>query len=141
MTDISDWAPDADAQRAGPPRAESQPPPPFEAMEGYWVEREEFTGQKSFGLFQCEKKGKRGKLPCTKRWKSAHAQKDFGQGCQACNTFTKPWLMWHNTVQHEKREKKNPDDERAAHDRARCEACARGVCTVDLTENLCHLAF
>jgi len=128
----------------GVPRADAQPAPPFEGMDGYWVEREHFPGVKSFGLFRCENQNKKGKR-CSKVWSSAHAQTDFGQGCQKCEAFSKPWLMWWNMDKPKKHDKKNPDDERAAHDRDRCEACRKGVCTIDqvdsLANNLCALAF
>jgi hypothetical protein len=45
--------------------------------------------------------------------------------------------MWFNNASSaSRRERKNPDDEKAAHDRARCQACAAGVCTVDLEQAL-----
>ena len=107
-----------------PARAKAQPPAPFDGLEGYWVDREDHPGKKSFGRYECAKD------TCNNRWSSAHAQKCFAQGCQKCETETKPSLMWYNLTYPDKK-KKNPDDERAAHDRARCEACRLGVCTVD----------
>ena len=127
--------------RRRPPPADCQPAPPFEGLVGYWVERAHFPGSQSFGLYECEQKTKKGKPVCRNTWSSAHAQTNYGQGCRRCETHSKPWLMWYNTEKHQKRERKNPDDESAAHDRARCEACRLGVCTVGLAESLCGLAF
>ena len=114
-----------------PPEADEQPDPPFPGADGYWVERAQFPGLKSFGMYECV--GKK----CSGRWSSAHAQKKFGQGCKRCERFALPNLMWFNNASSaSRRERKNPDDEKAAHDRARCQACAAGVCTVDLEQAL-----
>ena len=119
-----------------PPPADEQPRPPFPAADGYWVSRDDFPGRKSFGLFRCA--GKK----CHKVWSSAHTLKEFEQACQRCETYTLPHAMWYNNPTAEPRERKSgADDESAAHDRARCRACAAGVCTVDLESALYGLAF
>lgn len=114
-----------------PPEADEQPSPPFPGSDGYWVERAHFRGLKSFGMYECV--GKK----CQKRWSSAHAMKDYEQGCKRCERLAYPHLMWFNNASGAtRRERKNPDDENAAHDRERCQACAAGVCTVDLEQAL-----
>ena len=114
-----------------PRRADEQPDPPFPGADGYWVERAQFPGLKSFGMYECV--GKK----CLGRWSSAHAQKKFGQGCKRCERFALPNFMWFNNASSaSRRDRKNPDDKKAAHDRARCQACAAGVCTVDLEQAL-----
>ena len=110
-----------------PPAADEQPNPPFPGADGYWVERAQFRGLKSFGTYKCV--GKK----CSGRWSSAHATKDYEQGCRRCERLAFPHLMWVNNASGaSRRERKNPDDEKAVHDRARCQACAAGACTVDL---------
>ena len=119
-----------------PPPADEQPRRPFPDADGYWVSLADFPGRKSFGLFRCA--GKK----CHKVWSSAHALKEFEQACQRCERYTLPYAMWHNNSSDEPRERKGvTDDEKAAHDRARCRACAAGVCTVDLESLLGGLAF
>jgi hypothetical protein len=61
--------------------------------------------------------------------------KEFEQGCKRCEQFALPRLMWFNTCT-EKSRARSRDDERAVHDRERCQACAAGVCTVDIEREL-----
>tara|TARA_B100001057_G_scaffold464042_1_gene518811 strand:- start:1433 stop:1810 length:378 start_codon:yes stop_codon:yes gene_type:complete len=115
---------------APPPKAKHQQRPPFLDAVGYWVNREHFPGVKSFGIYDCQAKN------CSKRWTSAHAHKEFRQGCQKCEHFSLPWRMWYNSAAfaNKSRTPPNRDDEAAAHDRLRCAACAAGVCTVDVSD-------
>ena len=111
--------------------ADEQPNPPFPGADGYWVERGEFPGRKSFGMYECEG-GK-----CSGRWSSAHALPAFGQGCKRCERVALPRLMWFNNAPGTSpKERESPDNKKAAHDRARCQACAAGACTVDLERAL-----
>ena len=92
---------------------------PYDGIEGYWVSRDSFQGSKSFGWFECQ--------DCSKTWFSAHAQKRYKQGCQECEEWTLPCCLWVNTGSNDN-ERRDRDD--VPHDRARCQACKRGVCTV-----------
>jgi uncharacterized C2H2 Zn-finger protein len=96
-----------------------RPNPPVDSA-GYWVPREEFTGKKSFGYFQCES--------CFKTWISAHAFPSFKQGCKKCDTEDYPIFLWenmnkkqHDDLNYQRDEKDKP------HDQNRCEACRCGV--------------
>ena len=75
-----------------PPAADEQPNPPFPGADGYWVERAHFAGLKSFGTYKCV--GKK----CSGRWSSAHATKDYEQGCRRCERLAFPHLMWVNNA-------------------------------------------
>jgi ferredoxin len=113
-----------------PPKSKRQPRRPFPGLVGYWVKRKDFPGIKSFGVYACRASN------CSKRWGSAHAHKEHGQGCQKCEHVSLPEFMWYNTAEDSERDQTPPsrDDEAAAHDRLRCMACAAGVCTVDVTD-------
>mmetsp|Transcript_74904 Transcript_74904/g.211861 ORF Transcript_74904/g.211861 Transcript_74904/m.211861 type:complete len:168 (+) Transcript_74904:98-601(+) len=92
------------------------PEPPV-GTAGEWVLREEFEGRKSFGYFICD---------CGRFWTSAHAYKEYSQGCQGCDFMRLPYFLWQN---HEPRSGRPAEDRDAApHDSERCEACQRGVC-------------
>ena len=88
---------------------------------GDWVERDAFSGRKSFGFFVCQ---------CGKRWLSAHAFPNYTQGCKSCEDTCLPRYLWVN--QHSSFEDYFEDDKdrdnKSPHDRERCEACAKGVC-------------
>ncbi|GAX84636.1 hypothetical protein CEUSTIGMA_g12057.t1 [Chlamydomonas eustigma] len=99
--------------------------PPLESAEGYWVQRKDFEGRKSFGVFQCAQ--------CSRRWYSAHAFKEYKQGCQRCDRYYLPIAMWVNTGDRDSDDDDNGfgDDEKddaGPHDSERCEACKAGVC-------------
>ena len=93
--------------------------------------RADFGGRKSFGLYKCTAAAKKGE--CGNTWSSAHAMKEYGQGCKKCEAFSQPWLMWHNTSVVRT---SNPNDKKRPHDRERCEACALGVCTAGEADDL-----
>ena len=94
------------------------PPPPLNSP-GYWVIRDDFNDRKSFGYFRCK---------CGKWWQSAHAFPNLKQSCQRCEKWSLPELLWHNVDDHcRPRERQEQDD--GPHDRQRCEACRKGVCT------------
>ena len=95
-------------------------PPPHEDIEGYWVQTSDFEGQKSFGRFQCKK--------CKKQWGSAHAFRDYKQGCQRCETKSFPCCLWVNTGDNNERQERD-DDNDGPHDSKRCEACRHGRCS------------
>ena len=99
-------------------------PPPFPGASGEWVLREDFPGTKSFGRFKCTK--------CGKKWTSAHAFKDFAQGCQSCETKSLPVCLWLNddSVPHGDSSSDESDDDEPdlPHDRGRCDACKAGRC-------------
>jgi len=92
-------------------------PPPVDSP-GRWQYREEFNGFKSFGYFTCSN--------CEKSWFSAHAFKEYKQGCKNCNRYYLPDYLWEN----EKNENIDPKNEKlqGPHDTERCEACDQGVC-------------
>ena len=97
--------------------------PPFAGAVGEWVEREEFTGRKSFGRFTCRR--------CRKGWLSAHAMPGFRQGCKACEKKSMPSWMWMNDDNEEEARMGSDEREEGAgrpHDQQRCEACRQGVC-------------
>mmetsp|Transcript_8427 Transcript_8427/g.24119 ORF Transcript_8427/g.24119 Transcript_8427/m.24119 type:complete len:192 (+) Transcript_8427:64-639(+) len=113
------------AGRLGEARAKGRyghpkPAPPV-GEPGEWVLREVFDGKKSFGVFFC---------PCGRTWTTAHAWKDYKQGCQSCDVETFAFYMWKNDRKGKSysRKQDNFEDDRPPHDRARCEACRRGVC-------------
>merc|ERR1711971_516769 len=92
---------------------------------GQWVRREQFGGRKSFGFFSCSN--------CQRTWTSAHAFREFRQGCQSCDDESYAVYMWENfavdsdeAYSDESYEKEDREDR--PHDEARCEACRRGVC-------------
>lgn len=93
---------------------------PFPGIQGYWDSRESFTGTKSFGYFECNR--------CSKEWFSAHAHKQFKQGCQACERMAYPCCLWVNTGEKDDYRDKVLDEDEAPHDRARCQACRHGQC-------------
>ena len=93
--------------------------PPHANIQGYWISRDLFKGDKSFGQFQCSK--------CSKRWGSAHAYQRYEQGCQRCETRSLPCCLWVNTGARSDYHDFDEDD--GPHDSGRCEACRRGVCT------------
>jgi len=98
-------------------------PPPFDGASGEWVERDDFMGEKSFGRFECGH--------CRKKWTSAHAFKDFSQGCNKCDTKCLPCCLWMNFEQGDSEDRDcydNDDNNRRPHDSSRCEACSRGRC-------------
>lgn len=100
---------------------------------GYWVEREQFTGRKSFGYFvclQCEHKDRKRKAKRKNySWMSAHSFPQYMQGCKHCETKTLPTYMWVNTespkqLQHDA----TSSEPSKPHDRSRCDACKVGKC-------------
>ena len=96
--------------------------PPFDGVEGEWIPRELFRGNKSFGGFVCN---------CGKTWVSAHAQKVYRQQCKTCKTGYLPTVMWQN----DNRSRKSvglvevSDRLKGHHESSLCEACKRGSCT------------
>jgi hypothetical protein len=87
---------------------------------GYWQERKNFPGEKSFGYFACK--------TCNgSNWVSAHAFKHFKQACKTCNQYTLPVYLWVNLAT--RRNVLCADEEKKPHKSELCEACARGVCT------------
>ena len=114
---------DAESPRESP----HQHNPPF-GLEGrgYWVLREEFTGRKSFGCFRC------GVADCGKVWSSAHAFREYKQGCDSCETDSFPCCMWYNDPQFEIATRGMRGNESEHHHTARCEACRHGVCCTRL---------
>lgn len=121
------------AQARGPARAEKHKKvqggqrsvlsiesiPPFPDAVGVWVERDQFHGRKSFGWFQC--------IGCTKTWQSAHAFKEYKQGCQKCEKYSLPTFLWENQAAKMGKDQQVAKTE-APHDRARCQACQYGEC-------------
>ena len=100
------------------PRKPCEVGAPFPGADGYWIIRDNFDREKSFGYFECNK--------CKNmHWKSAHAYRDFKQGCRSCDTETLPGYMWDNMPIF----KKKPTKLIGPHDSDRCEACREGVCT------------
>jgi hypothetical protein len=91
---------------------------PYPGIEGYWIPRQRFRTTKSFGSYQCH---------CGNDWFSAHAHKNYRQGCQSCEDESYPCCMWVNT-ESDNREKRSWEEDDKPHDRARCEACRRGEC-------------
>jgi hypothetical protein len=97
------------------------PPNPVESG-GYWQERNEFSGSKSFGHFVCN--------ACRKSsWISAHAYKHYKQACKRCNRFSLPALLWVNT-EYCRDEMSDLDViKKKPHRKRLCEACKKGVCS------------
>lgn len=91
---------------------------------GHWVRRCDFTGRKSFGFFHCSKP------KCKNRWRSAHAQPKYSQGCKRCNTMSHPYWLWVNAFGRRRDDDSDESEEEGdPHDHDRCEACAHGDCT------------
>eukprot|EP01118_Nematostelium_gracile_P004098 TRINITY_DN1483_c0_g1_i1.p1 TRINITY_DN1483_c0_g1~~TRINITY_DN1483_c0_g1_i1.p1 ORF type:complete len:148 (+),score=18.41 TRINITY_DN1483_c0_g1_i1:149-592(+) len=105
-------------------------PAPIDAP-GRWLSRKTFIDSKipckgSFGAFHCRE--------CKKIWISAYAQPIFRQGCQSCNQEIYPAFLWLN--QHRSRSSDDGDKKvlqmntKVPHDKARCEACRVGKCSI-----------
>jgi hypothetical protein len=64
--------------------------PPFPRAAGRWVPFEEFTNEKSFGMFWCS--------DCEQHWISAHAfrSRPNKQQCKLCGEYHSPGFMWVN---------------------------------------------
>jgi len=107
------------------------PDPPVDGP-GEWVPTERFEGSKSFGYFSCG---------CGRSWVSAHTHRAYRQGCKGCEVESRPYLMWQNHDDGRTRERRDPEDSQAEHDRSRCEACRRGVCTAGLPFDTGRYAF
>ena len=107
-----------DAHRAQPSLKHHDHEPPFTGAAGYWMSRENYSGRKSFGWFCCP--------ACSNRWSSAHAWRDYRQGCRRCEEESHPCCLWMNTERHDSRFRHDDDDK--PHDVERCEACRQGVC-------------
>lgn len=88
--------------------------------EGYWVKRENFFREKSFGYFVCN--------GCKKTWLSAHSHKKYKQGCKGCETENYAKYLWVNSSKKEKEPKFEELDKDKPHDKMRCEACQLGIC-------------
>jgi hypothetical protein len=95
-------------------------PPPYEDIEGQWVQRKDCTKQKSFGYYECK--------ICHGIWKSAHAQKNYRQACKPCNSYYFPFYMWENENLPGQRNKIIDDDK--PHMKDLCEACKKGKCII-----------
>ena len=95
--------------------------PPIVGLNGHWVPREDFDDSiTSFGIFVCVTD------TCNnKRWQSAHAQKEYGQGCNICAKNILPAYMWVNSKQH---------------DTIRCESCANQIKRCEACIGLQHEA-
>lgn len=96
--------------------------PPFRGARGKWVNRKDFAGRKSFGVFHC--------FVCRNKWVSAHAQVRYGQQCTRCKSLRlKPRIMW---VNHEQREQSEspPAVKKKPHRKDLCGACKAGVCRI-----------
>ena len=96
--------------------------PPIPECEGEWVDRQDFSGRKSFGFFACTSSSCGGN-----RWTSAHAYPEYKQACAKCERGYHPLFMWVNYYS-DRSEDVDEEDDRAPHHRQRCEACRRGVC-------------
>lgn len=96
-------------------RVPYEPPAPVDSP-GYWLKREEFKENKSFGYFRC--------IPCKKNWMSAHSFPEFKQGCKNCNKEWLPNLLWVNLDTSDSKTDKPYDSSMdKPHDNLRCEAC------------------
>ncbi len=92
--------------------------PPFYGAAGWWVLREDFQGWQSFGIFVCD--------ACSHEWRSAYAQKTYGQECKGCTCtkYMKPIYMWWNDERWGATEKRGGGS--APHRGDLCEACCKG---------------
>eukprot|EP01068_Selenidium_serpulae_P002485 Selendium_serpulae@DN2491_c0_g1_i1.p1 len=100
------------------------PPPPFPDAQGAWVLLEDFEGEKSFGWFKCNAR-------CNAKWISAHAQREFRQGCKRCNIYRYPTWLWVNNPTYERDfddDDGEKQDKRKPHLSHLCEACKKGKC-------------
>eukprot|EP00298_Acanthocystis_sp_HF-20_P009758 c18485_g1_i2.p1 GENE.c18485_g1_i2~~c18485_g1_i2.p1 ORF type:complete len:182 (+),score=12.02 c18485_g1_i2:71-616(+) len=91
---------------------------PMPGVEGRWVPRDDFTGEKGFGIFHCPS--------CKNGWYSAHAYKIYRQGCQKCEKMFFPIALWVNKMKQTfivKQDKIEP------HRSDLCEACQIKKCT------------
>jgi hypothetical protein len=97
---------------------------PFPGAKGRWVYREDYRGNKGFGIFVCNS--------CPRHWISAHAYSNqFGQDCQACEIKTFPYIMWQSPPREDRDDLLGDDgDDGPPHDSSRCDACKAGYyCT------------
>lgn len=99
------------------------PPPPV-CTRGYWQRRQDFQGNKSFGYFICHS--------CNKQrgWISAHAFRNYKQGCQKCEKYTLPTYLWVNLDNNNR--SRSPQAKEVPHDYTRCNACKAGVCQAEM---------
>ena len=69
------------------PKSKPEPrmPEPPVNDPGEWVYTADFKGKKSFGFFVCS---------CGRTWTTAHAYKEYKQGCQGCEKESLPYYMW-----------------------------------------------
>jgi len=88
------------------------------SSKGYWIEREYYHKNKSFGAFECQR--------CRKTWISAHSFTVYRQGCQRCENKSLPKFMWINEENNDDKVKSDNTD--GPHDSARCDACLAGKC-------------
>lgn len=93
--------------------------------EGYWVKRNDFEREKSFGYFVCTK--------CKKNWLSAHSFKKYKQGCKGCEKKYYPQYLWYNVKNRERNPEFAGINKEKPHDKMRCEACHLGICLERLT--------
>ena len=96
------------------------PPDPVDTP-GYWVAYDEFENYKSFGYFKCD---------CEAWWMSAHAFKNYKQGCKLCDDYSYATYFWVNEEDQEIKGKSKKEN-RGNHLRDRCEACEAGECTAN----------
>ena len=91
---------------------------------GRWVTKQEFTGLKSFGCFQCASR------KCKNTWVSAHAYPNYRQGCKRCggNAWVYPKYLWVNSTQRVCEQEESVKVVKP-HRSDLCQACHRGVCT------------
>lgn len=97
---------------------QNMPDPPVPSA-GQWISYRVFKeqgGKKSFGYYVCV---------CGKFWVSAHSQVGARQGCQSCEKYSLPKLMWHNLTIAPRRKAADDNKLDAPHDKARCEACQK----------------
>ena len=99
--------------------------PPVDA-EGEWVPRDEFSGKKSFGAFQCSRRAG----GCQEFWVSAHAQPKYTQACRSCGDKCFPAFLWQNKHKYtDKDDKEGIRDNNKPHLARLCEACRHGDCS------------
>ena len=94
---------------------------PYLGCTGEWVEARFYYGGKSFGYFNC--------IECHKTWMSAHAKKEYEQGCKSCGSYYRPLYLWKNDYTQPKKEK-GLEDNGKPHLSELCKACQKGVCVL-----------
>lgn len=97
--------------------------PPFPELRGEWVKSRDCTQIKSFSWLACERAACARDDGSSRRWFSAHGNRNFAQRCQQCEYEVSPAWMWNTHTAVNQVAADQRDDAKGPHDVSRCEAC------------------